>query len=286
MLNTDIHNTDSNEVDSLDVATATRRKFNYIPHLVLILVQIMFGSFAVVGKIALAELPSTGLVALRVGGAAIALWILRSILKQDEAQEKITKADWLMLAVCSLLGVVLNQFLFIKGLSLSTAINATLLGCAIPIWTLIMSFLLRREQSSMRKIVGCVVAIAGVLYLVNPMQAHFDNATVFGDSLLILNTACYGAYLAISQNIIKRLGALRVITWLFTLAALVCVPVGIHALADVSLAEIHLKTWRAVIYIILAPSVAAYYLNAWALARVEPSTVAAYIYLQPLSTLR
>ena len=36
------------------------------------------------------------------------------------------------------------------------------------------------------------------------------------------------------------------------------------------------------LYIILVPTLAAYYLNAWALTRVSPSTVATYIYLQPL----
>ena len=35
-------------------------------------------------------------------------------------------------------------------------------------------------------------------------------------------------------------------------------------------------------YIVLVPTVGAYYLNAWALGRVAPSTVAVYIYLQPL----
>ncbi|HAF12530.1 MAG TPA: hypothetical protein DCK99_02275, partial [Blastocatellia bacterium] len=37
-----------------------------------------------------------------------------------------------------------------------------------------------------------------------------------------------------------------------------------------------------VIYIILVPTVGAYYINAWALMRVPPSVVAVYIYLQPL----
>ena len=35
-------------------------------------------------------------------------------------------------------------------------------------------------------------------------------------------------------------------------------------------------------YIIIFPSVGAYLLNAWALARVSPSVVAIYVYLQPL----
>ena len=34
--------------------------------------------------------------------------------------------------------------------------------------------------------------------------------------------------------------------------------------------------------VLLVPTVLAYYLNAWALSRVPPSTVAVYIYLQPL----
>ena len=40
--------------------------------------------------------------------------------------------------------------------------------------------------------------------------------------------------------------------------------------------------WLAILYVILLPTAGAYYLNAWALARVPPSTVAVYIYLQPL----
>jgi drug/metabolite transporter (DMT)-like permease len=48
------------------------------------------------------------------------------------------------------------------------------------------------------------------------------------------------------------------------------------------LGTVPLKTWLWVIYIILVPTVGAYYINAWALMRVPPSVVAVYIYLQPL----
>jgi drug/metabolite transporter (DMT)-like permease len=40
--------------------------------------------------------------------------------------------------------------------------------------------------------------------------------------------------------------------------------------------------WIEVAYIIILPTAITYYLNAWALSRVPPSTVAVYIYLQPL----
>jgi len=41
-------------------------------------------------------------------------------------------------------------------------------------------------------------------------------------------------------------------------------------------------SWLATDYIVLVPTLVAYYLNAWALMRVAPTIVAAYIYLQPV----
>jgi drug/metabolite transporter (DMT)-like permease len=40
--------------------------------------------------------------------------------------------------------------------------------------------------------------------------------------------------------------------------------------------------WLMIALIIIFPTVGAYYLNGWALTKVPPSTVAIYIYLQPL----
>jgi len=56
----------------------------------------------------------------------------------------------------------------------------------------------------------------------------------------------------------------------------------VYSLSRVSLAGITGSVWLTILFIILVPTVGAYYLNAWALARVPPSTVAVYIYLQPL----
>ena len=59
-------------------------------------------------------------------------------------------------------------------------------------------------------------------------------------------------------------------------------PVGGYYLAQTPLTHLSASLWFAIAYIILVPTVGAYYLNAWALGRVAPSTVAIYIYLQPL----
>lgn len=253
------------------------------PHIALLLVQVMFGTWPIIGKIALRQLPSTGIVLFRVAGAALAFLIIRRLMERTGERRKIRgRRDFLHLALLSLLGVVLNQFLFVKGLELSTVINATLLGVAIPVWTLIVSLLLGRERLAFSTTAGIVLAMLGVIYLIDPTRADFSQETTLGNILLILNTAAYGAYIALSQNIIQRYGALTVISWIFLIGCIAAIPIGGYHLASVPLAETSGNVWLAIIYIILVPTVGAYYLNAWALARVTPSTVAAYIYLQPL----
>lgn len=249
------------------------------PHLALVAVQLMFGTWPIVGKIALRSLSSTGLVALRVGGAAIALTLLR---RQLSKLMKLPKRDLWWLLFLSLLGVVWNQLLYVKGLSLTTAINAVLLSTTIPVCTLVISLFLGIDKLSLRRFIGITVAAAGVIYLINPSRADFSGRTMAGNLLIVANSLSYGAYIALSKDLFQRYGALNVITWIFLIAAVIVVPIGFVDLRHLEVSSVAPIVWGAVIYTILIPTVAAYYLNAWALARVSPSTVAAYIYLQPL----
>jgi drug/metabolite transporter (DMT)-like permease len=81
---------------------------------------------------------------------------------------------------------------------------------------------------------------------------------------------------------VARNGALRSIAWLFLFGSIFALPLGVYVLSPMSLYEISSKGWLSIVFMILIPTIGAYYLNAWALARAEPSTVAVYIYLQPL----
>jgi len=134
----------------------------------------------------------------------------------------------------------------------------------------------------LRNIAGIGLAVAGVVYLVDPFRASFSAQTTLGNILIIANSLCYGAYIAVSSDLVKRYGALNVITWLFLIGAVVTLPFAAHAWSADGLTSVSVSAWVVVVYIVLLPTVGAYYLNAWALTRVTPSIVAIYIYLQPL----
>jgi len=249
------------------------------PHVALVAVQLIFGTWPIVAKVALRGLPSTGLVAFRVAGAAVALLAL---LRARGPLVVPRRADLARLALYALLGVVLNQFLFVKGLALSTVVNSALLSTAIPVSALVVGALLGYERLTLRSALGTVIAAAGVVYLIDPFRADLSSDKTLGNVLLVANTVAYGSYIAVSQDVFRRYGALASVTWVFVLGCVGAVPFGGYYLADVQFAQIGWEVWLAVAYIILVPTVGAYYLNAWALERVAPSTVAVYIYLQPL----
>jgi drug/metabolite transporter (DMT)-like permease len=249
------------------------------PHLALITVQIMVGTWPIIGKVALRSISSTSLVSIRILGAALVFSLLQRKLGELRRLPKRVVA-WLLLS--SLLGVVLNQLLFVKGLSLSTAINSTLLTATIPVVTLVVSILLGYDRASLRHVVGIVLAAAGVVYLVDPWRASFSAQTTLGNIILIISSFCYGAYLAVSRDLFRRYGALNVITWIFLLGAVMTLPVAAYSWTTDSWENISTGLWIAVAYIILVPTFGAYYLNAWAITHVSPSVVAIYIYLQPV----
>ena len=239
----------------------------------------MFATWPVLGKIALRTLPSLSLVAFRVFGAAIALSAVGAATRKLGV---IARRDWMLLLACCLLGVVFNQWLFVKGLSLTTAVNATLLGTTIPVFTLLVSMLLGNDKASFRRIAGILVAAAGVVYLIGPERADFSQTARAGDLLIIANSLFYGTYIAISKRLVDRYNALTVITWIFIIGSIPTVPIGAVSLAKVQLKDVPPAVWLSVAYIVLVATVICYYLNSWALTRVPPSTVAVYIYLQPL----
>ena len=249
------------------------------PHLALIAVQILFGSWPIFGKVVLRSLSPSSLVALRLSGAALAFTLLQ---RKLTPLLKMPAKDMLLVALCTMLGVVGNQFLYVKGLSLTTAINAALLSTTIPVFTLFVSILFGYDKLSPRRLFGITLAAGGVIYLVNPAHADVSMHTTAGNLLLVTNSLLYATYIVLSKTLFERYGALNVITWIFLVASLVTVPVGIYSLRQEDIGAISIGVWMMIVFIIIFPTVAAYYLNAWALIKVPPSTVAIYIYLQPL----
>lgn len=251
----------------------------YAPHIALLAVQLFFGSAPVFGKFALLAFSPYTIVGFRVGGAALAFYFLqrfRGNLLLD------CRKDYLYFAGFALIGIVCNQLFYFTGLSLTSATNASLIAVMIPVFAILISTLFGNDTFTWRKFFGIVIAGLGVTILINPFKTEFSSATLLGDLLILLNSFSYAFYVAVSKRFISKYGALKSIAWLFIFGSIINVPLGFYFLQQLDLTQVSAFSWLMALCLIIFPTILAYFWNAWALARVEPSVVVVYVYLQPL----
>lgn len=247
----------------------------------LLTVQILFGLFPVVAKKVLAPagpLEPFPLLALRVGGAAFCLLALHLVLVRNPIP---IRQQFPKVTLLAFLGVVLNMGLFMVGLQKTDPTEAVLVITTIPVFTYAIAVLLRRETVGPKRILGIVLAVAGVIVLVgfHPKKEH-----AIGDLLIMGNALSYAAFLVLARPTLQKYDALSLTTWMFLIGALVFVPIGLASGLRTELAHLSTGGLGLVAFIIIGPSVLTYVLNAVALRHVASSTVAAFTYIQPVFT--
>jgi len=244
--------------------------------LALVIVQVFFASLAVIGRLVLPELGAARLVGIRIFGAALAMLAVLVIRRGPWITDSRTL---LRLAVTGLLGITLNQSLFLFGLAHSTAVNATILVTTVPVFTVLGSLLLGLERPSVGKLAGIALAGAGAIYLVGPDRLTFTPGVALGNLAILLGMICYAAYFLVSKPILRNHDPITVNGYVMIFAALGVAPLAVPALATP--AEASRTTWWLAAYLVAGPTVTAYFLNLWALRRTSSNTVAAFVYLQP-----
>jgi drug/metabolite transporter (DMT)-like permease len=243
---------------------------------VLALVQLFFATLAIAGKIALRELSSPALVLARVGGAALVFFAIHRLTTNEKIRDR---RDYFLLALYSVLGVSLNQLLYLAGLARTTATTAQMFIVAGPAITLAVAMMRGVERGTPLKWTGIVLAASGALTLVAAVPAN----NRLGNLFILTNVVIYSVYLVLTRGIVRRYHPLTVITWIFAFGAILLVPIGAVPLIR-EFPELSVQGWLAVVWIIALPTVAAYYLNVWALLHVESSVVSTFVYLQPVLT--
>jgi drug/metabolite transporter (DMT)-like permease len=174
--------------------------------------------------------------------------------------------------------------LFLLGLRHTTAINATIIVATIPVFTVLYSILGRREPPSVLKLVGIALAGVGSLWLIGPDRFSLEREKALGNAIILAGMACYGWYLVASKELLRRHSPVTMSAYLMAFATVFTLPFGMLALRGTDLSMVRPTTWVWIGYIVVFPTIVTYFLNIWALTRVSPNLVAAYIYLQPVFT--
>jgi drug/metabolite transporter (DMT)-like permease len=243
----------------------------------LVLVQVSFAVHYVAAKVLLESVAAPAWAALRVLSAAAVLLAVHAA-----RPAPVARGDLARLALFSLFGVVVNQVCFIEGLARTTASHSALINTTIPVATLAFAVLLGKETLRRQQASGIALALAGVLVLLRLDDLDVDSRWFAGDLLTLLNAASFSLFLVVSKDTIRRVGSLPATAGVLCFGSLGVAAYGGPAASRIDFAALPTSVWLIAGFIVLFPTVLAYFLNYWALARVESSEVALFIYLQPV----
>lgn len=247
-------------------------------HAALIAVQVAFGLMHVVAKGVLDQLQPLQLAALRV---LLATPLLLALAWHHDRVVP-SRRELPMLALLGLLGVFLNQALFIVGLDHTTATNAAILMTSIPVFAIAVAALLRIERIGRAAVFGVALTVAGCLTLLDPSRFSAAAKTTLGNLLILINCLCYATFLVIQRPILRRVPWRTVIAWSFLFGTLGVTAVAAPSLGALDPARVTPGAWLGLTFIVLVPTVFGYSLSTWAVRRSSPSLVAAYTTLQPV----
>lgn len=249
-------------------------------HGALASVAVLFSLNYIISKFGLHSFNPLTFAYLRILSSAI---ILNSVL-HERNPEPLGPGDGWRLAGFAVLGVVINQSLFLAGLAFTKAHVAAILMTAMPVFALGAAIALGRERGTAAKIGGIALAAAGALVVVGREGFSGTTKSLVGDLFIIGNSLSYALYIVLSKPTMRRLSARRVIARMFAVSSIVMLPIAAWPMMHEQWSAIPSRAWLALAVVIAGPTVAAYMMNAWALKHAESSMVAAYTYLQPVFT--
>ena len=218
-------------------------------------------------------------IILRVWVSAILFWLSWRTLRH----EKIERKDLKRIVLCALFGVVINQLLFFKGLSLTGPVNAGLIMVTNPIFVLILGVLVLGEAFTWKKIAGVISGLSGALLLImySSNSASEGNSPV-GDSFILLNSLSYAIFLVMVKPLLQKYHPLTIMTLIFAVGSVFVLPFGWNELQAVQWSDFTPGIWFATAFVVIGTTFFAYLFSTLGLANLSPAVVSIYIYLQPL----
>lgn len=240
---------------------------------------ILFGLMSPMCKLAMQQGAVDGLLLafFRVSGAALLFWLISPLV----AREKIARADWLPLLGMSLCGMVINQFLYVLGIQYTAPTNACVVGTSTPVMTFILASLFLHHRVTLLRVCGFLLATLGALVLILGSGGGLSGHPL-GDALCLISQFSAACYFVFFGRVLRRYHPVTTMKWLFLIAtALTTLPM-LGRLSALLATDFSTQELFAIAYVVIGGSFFSYLLLIVGQRHLEPPTVAAYNYVQPI----
>ncbi len=244
------------------------------------MVSLIYGlSFTIAKDVMPAYVKPFGFILLRVTGAALLFWLLSFF----GPKEKIQPKDFPRIVAAAFFGVALNMLTFFKGLSFTSPISAAVIMVTTPIIVLTLSAIIMKERIKMRKIIGILLGLLGTGFLIlyGKSVGNASNA-MLGNLLVFINAVSYGFYLILVKKLMDKYNAFTFVKWIYTFGFLMVIPFGWNEYQQIQWQQLPLTILWEIGFVVVFTTFFTYLFNLVSMRELKPTTVAVFIYLQPL----
>jgi drug/metabolite transporter (DMT)-like permease len=249
-------------------------------HLALIVSGILFGANYWVAKgLMPGYMLPMQIIFVRGLASLILFWIVASFI----SDQKIPRKDHVLLALCGLFGIAINQAFFFIGLNLTSPVDTALIHSGSPVIVLIFSAWLAGEKTGQSKIMGIALGAVGAVLLV--LQGNLSSgggSHLLGNSLIFLNIVSYSLYLVLIKPLMARYNAFTIMKWVFLYGFIFVLPFCVTSVQIINFPAFNAYAWFALVYIVIGTTFITYLLTTISLKTVSAGIAGYYIYMQPV----
>ena len=221
------------------------------------------------------------LFCLRSVGAAALFWLISAFMPK----EKVPVRDLGGIFIASMLGLFLTQITFLKAITITTPMDATIVATMTPIMTMFVSAIFLKEPITLKKVGGVMISFSGVMFLIfNSVYeaGAVSQSTPAGIGLMFLNGLFFALYLGIFRPLISRYNVVTFMKWMFTFSMVAALPFGISDIVSTDYCQFTPKLVLDLGFLVIFATFISYFLIPYGQKRLRPTLVGMYSYLQPI----
>lgn len=184
-----------------------------------------------------------------------------------------------------LFGVAINQMCFTIGLYFTHVSHSAVIVGLGPIYILLLAVLFRLERATGRKVMGMLIALAGIVVLASENGISGQSASIEGDAITMAGSIGFAIYVVLGKRVVEQYDTLTMTAFNHFAGALLVLPAAMHEIWALSSARLWHQPWRAwaaVVYMAVFSSALGYVFYFWLLRYLEASQLAAFTYLLPV----
>lgn len=217
---------------------------------------------------------------LRLAFSLVLFWLLWLLAKEKQGIQRKHLGRFLL---CGVTGVAINQTFFIKGLTLTSTIHASLLIMVTPLLISLFAVWVLKEKMTAFKAMGLLLGIGGAALLVaSKSGVKTGSNPLWGDTLILINAISYAAYYILVKPLMEAYSSLHVVRWVFTFGLALILPFAWTDTMAINWQAMDATGIFSLFMVVFAGTFLTYVFTAYGIRHLGAAVAGSYIYTQPV----